>query len=187
MDKLARILGLGFRSPTCIGSCQVSYIGFCNPNACLTLLALWSHIGSNNSIILTIDHIGCMRCIPILRHVRNNMRCTSPRSTMSKSSIMTHRLNMMIITSIMMNILSILNMSTNESMVLLFMKRMGAISHRRLPLLLDEVGGLLAVGVLDSLMETKSILNGGMSTNGKGIHSKFNFFYHLFANFKLNI
>jgi hypothetical protein len=111
----------------------------------------------------------------------------SNHSKRSKSSIMTHRLNMMIITSIMMNILSILNMSTNESMVLLFMKRMGAISHRRLPLLLDEVGGLLALGVLDSLMETKSILNGGMSTNGKGIHSKINFFYHLFANFKLNI
>jgi hypothetical protein len=75
----------------------------------------------------------------------------------------------------MMNIISILNMSINEIMVLLFMKRMQTTSYGRLPLLLNQVGGLLAHCVLGSLMETKSILNGGMSTNGEGIPCKFNF------------
>jgi hypothetical protein len=67
------------------------------------------------------------------------------------------------------------------------MKRMRATSHRCLPLPLCEVGGLLAFSVLCSLLETKPILNGGMSTNGEGIPSKFNFIYFTFASFKLNI
>jgi hypothetical protein len=50
-----------------------------------------------------------------------------------------------------------------------------------------EAEGLLALSVLGSLLETKSILNGGMSTNGEGIPSKFNFFYIIFASFNLNI
>jgi hypothetical protein len=63
---------------------------------------------------------------------------------------------------------------------------MQAISHRCHPLILCEVEDLLALSVLGSLLETKSILNGGMSTNGKGIPSKFNFLYFIFASFKLN-
>jgi hypothetical protein len=72
-------------------------------------------------------------------------------------------------------------------MVLLFMNRMRATSHRRLLLLLCEVEDLLAFSVLGSLLETKSILNGGMSTNGEGIPSKLIFFYFILASFKLNI
>jgi hypothetical protein len=67
------------------------------------------------------------------------------------------------------------------------MNQMQATSHRCLPLLLCEVEDLLALSVLGSLLETKSILNGGMSTNGKGIPSKFNILYFIFASFKLNI
>jgi uncharacterized membrane protein (UPF0136 family) len=93
----------------------------------------------------------------------------------------------MIIASIMMNILSILNMSINKSMVLLLMKRMLATSHRHLPLLLSEVGGLLALCVLGPLLEAKSILNGGMSTNGVGIPSKLNLITFIFAKFKLSM
>jgi hypothetical protein len=63
---------------------------------------------------------------------------------------------------------------------------MQAISHRCLPLLLCEVEDLLALSVLGFLLETKSILNGGMYSNGKGIFNKFNFFYFIFASFKLN-
>jgi hypothetical protein len=61
MHKPVRNLGLGFRSPTCVGSCQVSYIEFWNSNASLTSLAFWSHIGSNNFIILTINYIGSIK------------------------------------------------------------------------------------------------------------------------------
>jgi hypothetical protein len=70
-------------------------------------------------------------------------------------------------------------------MVFPLMNRMQAISHRCLPLLLCEVENLLAFSVLGSLLETKSILNGGLCTNGKGIPSKFNLFYFIFASFKL--
>jgi hypothetical protein len=38
-----------------------SYIRFCDPNASLTSLAFWSHIGSNNFIILTVNYIGCIK------------------------------------------------------------------------------------------------------------------------------
>jgi hypothetical protein len=86
----------------------------------------------------------------------------------------------------MMSILSILNMSINESMVLI-MKRMRATSHMCFPLILSEVGGLLALYVLGSSMEAKSILNVGMSNNGEGIPSKLNPFYLIFASFKLII
>jgi hypothetical protein len=58
------------------------------------------------------------------------------------------------IVSSMVNILSI-----NVSMVL---ARMNTISHMHLPLLLNEVWGLMA---LFSLTFTKTILNGRMSTN----------------------
>jgi hypothetical protein len=37
----------------------------------------------------------------------------------------------------------------------------------------------MALYVLGSPMEAKSILNGGMSTNGDGIPSKFNIFYFI--------
>jgi hypothetical protein len=37
------------------------------------------------------------------------------------------------------------------------------------------------------LLEAKTILNGGMSTNGVGTSSKFYLFYLIFASFKLNI
>jgi hypothetical protein len=57
------------------------------------------------------------------------------------------------------------------SMVFLFMDRMQATSHRYLPLLLCKVEDLLTFSVLGSLLKTKSILNGGMSTNGEGIPS----------------
>jgi hypothetical protein len=67
------------------------------------------------------------------------------------------------------------------------MKRMRATSHRRLPLLLSEVRGLMSLCVLGSPMEVTSILNGRISTNGEGIPSKLNFFYLIFASFKLNI
>jgi hypothetical protein len=45
----------------------------------------------------------------------------------------------------------------------------------------------MALCVLGSPMEAKSILNGGVSTNGEGIPSKLYFFYLIFASFKLNI
>jgi hypothetical protein len=61
----------------------------------------------------------------------------------------------------------IFNMRIQISMVLLFMKRMQATNHRCLPLLLCEVEDLLALSVLGSLLETKSILTRGMSTNGE--------------------
>jgi hypothetical protein len=77
--------------------------------------------------------------------------------------------NKTFITSIMMRIMrNILNMGIQISMVLLFIKRMRATSDRCLPLLHCEVEGLLAFSVLGFLLETKSILNGGMSTNGEG-------------------
>jgi hypothetical protein len=63
---------------------------------------------------------------------------------------------------------------------------MQVISYRCLLVLLYEVEDLLALSVLGSLLETKSILNGGMSINGEGIPRKFNFFYFIFAIFKLN-
>jgi hypothetical protein len=88
----------------------------------------------------------------------------------------------MIIASDMMNIVSILNMSISKSMVLLIMKRTWDTSHRRLRLLLSEVVGLMALCVLGSSLEAKSILNRGMSTNGEGIPSKFNLFYLIFAS-----
>jgi hypothetical protein len=65
------------------------------------------------------------------------------------------------------------------------MNRMQAISHMCLPLLC-EVEDLLALSLLGSLLETKSILNGGMSTNDKDIPIKLNVFYFIFASFKLN-
>jgi hypothetical protein len=40
--------------------------------------------------------------------------------------------------------------------------------------------------VLGSPMEAKTILNGGMCTNGLGIPSKFNLITFIFANFKLS-
>jgi hypothetical protein len=43
-----------------------------------------------------------------------------------------------------------------------------------LPLLLNEVGGLMALCVHGSPIEAKITLNGEMSTNGVGIPSKFN-------------
>jgi hypothetical protein len=93
-----------------------------------------------------------------------------------------------IITNIMMSIIrNILNMRIKISMVLLFMKRMRATSHTRLPFLLCEVEGLLAFSILSFLLKTKSILNVGMSTNGEGIPSKLNFLYFIFASFKLNV
>jgi hypothetical protein len=61
MHNPIRSLGLGFRSPTLVGSCQISYIGFWYPNAILTLLDFGSHIKCNNSSILTIKHIGCIK------------------------------------------------------------------------------------------------------------------------------
>jgi hypothetical protein len=73
------------------------------------------------------------------------------------------------------------------SMNFLFMKRIQATSNMCLPLLLCEVKDLLVVSFLGSLLEAKSILNGGMSTNGEGIPSKFNFLYFIFASFELNI
>jgi hypothetical protein len=82
---------------------------------------------------------------------------------------------------------NILNMRIQISMVLRFMKIMWATSHKRLPLVLSEVEGLLAFCVIGSLLKTKSITNGGMSTNGEGIPGKFNFFYLILASFKLNI
>jgi hypothetical protein len=48
-------------------------------------------------------------------------------------------------------------------------------------------GGRMALYVLCSPMEAKSILNGGMSTNCEGIPSKINFFYLIFTSFKLII
>jgi hypothetical protein len=45
-------------------------------------------------------------------------------------------------------------------------------SHRRLPFLLVEIGGPLVCQVLGLLLETKSFLNRGVSTNGVGIPSK---------------
>jgi hypothetical protein len=68
----------------------------------------------------------------------------------------------------MMSILGILNTSINEGMVLV-MKRMQATSHKRFPFLLSEAGGPMALYVLGFPMETKTILNGGISTNGEGI------------------
>jgi hypothetical protein len=56
-----------------------------------------------------------------------------------------------------------------------------------LPFLLDEIGGLLDFYVPGSLLETKSILNGGMSNNCLGIPGKFYFFTFILANFKLSI
>jgi hypothetical protein len=82
---------------------------------------------------------------------------------------------------------NILNMRIQISMVLLFMKRMRDNSHMCLPLLLCKVEGLLDFYVLGTLLETKYILNGGMSTNGEVIPSKFNFLYFIFVSFKLNI
>jgi hypothetical protein len=67
----------------------------------------------------------------------------------------------------------ILNMSIQIGMVLLVIKRMRTTSQRCLHFLLDEIGGPLACWVLGSLLETKSILNGGMSTNSVGIPGKF--------------
>jgi hypothetical protein len=64
---------------------------------------------------------------------------------------------------------------------------MHTVSHMCLPLFLCEVEVLLALRVLGSLLETKSILNGGMPTIGKSIPSKFNLIYFIFASFKLNI
>jgi hypothetical protein len=81
--------------------------------------------------------------------------------------------------SIMRNIL---DMRIQISMIFLFINRMQVTSHRCLLLILCEVEDLLAFRVLGSLLETNSILNGGMSTNGKGIPSKFNFFYFIFAS-----
>jgi hypothetical protein len=60
-------------------------------------------------------------------------------------------------------------------------------SHRCFPCLLNEVRGLMALCVFGSLMEVKTILNGGMSTNGLGIPCKFNFITLIFASFKLTI
>jgi hypothetical protein len=60
-------------------------------------------------------------------------------------------------------------------MVLLIMKEMRATSHRRFSFLLSEARGRMALYVLGFAMETKTILNGGMSTNGEGIPSKFYF------------
>jgi hypothetical protein len=54
MHKPARNLGLGFRSPTSVGPCQVSYVSFWNPNASFTIFAFRFHIVSNYSIILAI-------------------------------------------------------------------------------------------------------------------------------------
>jgi hypothetical protein len=45
-------------------------------------------------------------------------------------------------------------------------------SHRSLPFLLVEIGSSMACQVLGLLLETKSILNRGVSTNGVGIPSK---------------
>jgi hypothetical protein len=53
-----------------------------------------------------------------------------------------------------------------------------------------STGGLLnkpASGNFISLLETKSILNGGMSTNGVGIPSKFYFIIFTLASLKLSI
>jgi hypothetical protein len=74
----------------------------------------------------------------------------------------------MIITFIMMsNIRNSLDMSIKISMVLL-----RTTSHRSLPFLLVEIGSSMACQVLGLLLETKSILNRGVSTNGVGIPSK---------------
>jgi hypothetical protein len=45
----------------------------------------------------------------------------------------------------------------------------------------------MALCVLGSPMEAKTILSGGMSTNDVDILSKFNHFYLIFASFKFNI
>jgi hypothetical protein len=63
MHKPAMNLGLGFRYPTCVRSYQVSYIGFWNPNVSLSFLAFRSHICSNNSIILVMNYIGCIKSL----------------------------------------------------------------------------------------------------------------------------
>jgi hypothetical protein len=59
---------------------------------------------------------------------------------------------------------------------------MRAASHRRLPLLLNKVWGLMALCVLGSPMEAKSMLYGMMSTNNVGISSKF---YHVTFIFEI--
>jgi hypothetical protein len=45
----------------------------------------------------------------------------------------------------------------------------------------------VALYVIGFPMETKTILNGGMSTNGEGTPSKFDLLYFIIASFKLNI
>jgi hypothetical protein len=86
--------------------------------------------------------------------------------TRTKYIIMTYRKNRMIMTLIMMS--NIRNFLIKIGTVLL-----RATSHRSLPFFLVEIGGPMACKVLGLLLETKSILNCGVSTNGVGIPSKF--------------
>jgi hypothetical protein len=81
----------------------------------------------------------------------------------TKYIIITYR---MIMTLIMMS--NIRNFLIKIGMVLL-----RTTSHRSLPFILVEIGSPMACKVLGLLLETKSILNLGVSTNGVGIPSKF--------------
>jgi hypothetical protein len=80
---------------------------------------------------------------------------------------MTYTRNNMIITPIMKS-------NTSNSLVIkIGLVSFRATSHGSLPFLFVEIGSPLACYILGSLLETESILNRGVSTDGVGIPSKF--------------
>jgi hypothetical protein len=63
--------------------------------------------------------------------------------------------------------------TSNFLIIKIGMVLLGATSHRSLPFPFVETGNPLACYVFGLLLETKSIVNRGVSTNGVGIPSKF--------------
>jgi hypothetical protein len=108
---------------------------------------------------------------------------------MTEISITICLMNIMNMMISIMNMVKIINMSINISMIITSMRRMSTTSNRCLPLFLDEFRGLMALFgfVFDSLLEAKTILIYGMPTTCVGSPSKFYLITLIIASFKLSI